>query len=473
MHTSAMLRRSFRFQAELAAAIDAILVCATLLAALVTHKLLVWLFPGDFAIFDMFWSNSWLYVLVVPVWGFVLDFSGVYRQFVGLTPGRLFRDILRAGLLSFAVLLGLLYALKLHMVPRTILGIHCAYSILAVFVRAAYLQPFLLRLEPRRRLLLVGDPARATAIHRWLCHTDRARFFDILGILAPAGTPPLEGLATLGGFNDLLSVLHATAVDAVIVLPGGLSLAQVNDWIRQCETEGVEAWLLPEFLRTAIAEATLDELAGEPMLLFSTTAKSAWALMIKRLLDLGLSALLLLLLSPLLLGIMIAIRATSPGPIFFVQRRSTLRGRTFKMLKFRTMVQNAEEIRNALDARNEVSGPVFKIRNDPRITPVGRCLRRYSLDELPQLWNVLKGDMSLVGPRPPIPAEVEKYENWQRRRLSMRSGCTCLWQISGRNNLAFDDWMRLDLKYIDTWSLGLDLRILLLTIGTIFRGTGY
>lgn len=468
-----MLRRSFRFQAELAALLDATLICGTLLAALATHKVLAWLFPGTFAIFDMFWSNAWLYVLVVPVWGFVLDFAGLYRQFVGLTPGRLFGRVLRAGLLSFAILLGLLYGLKLHMVPRTILGIHCAYTILAVFVRAVYLQPILLRLEPRRRLLLVGDPDRAGELRDWLCQANRARFFEILGLLAPAGSPPVAGLPALGTPADLPAVLHANVIDAVIALPGSRFAAEVGAWLRQCETEGIETWVLPEYLRTSIAEVTLDELANTPMLLFSTTAKSAWALMVKRLLDVVLSAGALLVLAPLFLGIAAAIRFTSPGPIFFVQRRSTLRGRIFNMVKFRTMIANAEEIRDSLDGRNEVSGPVFKIRNDPRITPLGRWLRRYSLDELPQLWNVLKGDMSLVGPRPPIPAEVEKYENWQRRRLSMRSGCTCLWQISGRNNLAFEDWMRLDLKYIDTWSLGLDFRILFQTVGTIFRGTGY
>jgi lipopolysaccharide/colanic/teichoic acid biosynthesis glycosyltransferase len=195
--------------------------------------------------------------------------------------------------------------------------------------------------------------------------------------------------------------------------------------------------------------------------------------MIKRVLDLILSALALVFLSPVLLGILLVIRVTSPGPTFFVQRRSTLRGREFNMYKFRTMVANAEEIRQDLDHRNEVSGPVFKIKDDPRVTPFGRWLRRYSLDELPQLWNVLKGDMAIVGPRPPIPAEVAKYENWQRRRLSMRSGCTCLWQIGGRNQLSFEDWMKLDLKYIDTWSLALDFQIMFKTLGAILRGTGY
>ena len=468
-----MLRRSFRFQSELAAFLDALLVCGTLLAALVTHKMLAWLFPDTFAIFNMFWTNSWLYVLVVPVWGFVLDFSGIYRQFVGISPGRLIRQITKAGLLSFAVLLGLLYVLRLHMVPRTILGIHCLYTILAISLRAIYIQPLLLRLESRRRLLLVGHPSQAGAIRDWLCHPDRAQFFDITGFLPPAGLPPPEGFFAPGTLDDFSSVLHSNVVDAVILLPRGIPDDQVATWLRQCETEGIEAWMLPEFLRTSIAEATLDEIADEPMILFSTTAKSSWALMVKRVLDILLSALALLVLSPLLLGLMLAIRFTSPGPIFFVQRRSTLRGREFTMTKFRTMVANAEQIRETLDAHNEVSGPVFKIKDDPRITPLGRWLRRYSLDELPQLWNVLKGDMSIVGPRPPIPAEVAKYESWQRRRLSMRSGCTCLWQVGGRNKLSFEDWMNLDLKYIDTWSLALDFQIMFKTIGTILRGTGY
>jgi exopolysaccharide biosynthesis polyprenyl glycosylphosphotransferase len=468
-----MLRRSFRFQAELAAVLDAVLVCATLLGALITHKLLAWLFPDTFAVFDMFWSNSWLYVLVVPVWSFVLDFSGIYRQFVGLSPGRLIRKITQAGLLSFAVLLGLLYVMQLHMVPRTILGIHCIFSIIAVSLRAIYIQPLLLRFEPRRRLLLAGHPSEAEGIQKWLCHPDYSRFFDVIGFLPPAGVPLPEGFDSPGTLDDFSTILHAHVVDAVIFLPQGISFSQVSTWLRQCETEGVEAWLLSDFLRTSIAEVSLDELAGEPMLLFSTTSKSTWALMTKRLLDIAISAGAMLFLSPLWLAIMILIRLSSPGPIFFSQKRTTLRGRDFNMLKFRTMVENAEEIREELDQHNEVSGPVFKIKEDPRVTPLGRWLRRYSLDELPQLWNVLTGDMSIVGPRPPIPAEVAQYENWQRRRLSMRSGCTCLWQIGGRNQLSFEDWMRLDLKYIDTWSLALDFQIMFKTIGTIFRGTGY
>ncbi len=468
-----MLRRSFRFQAELAAVVDALLIAGTLVAAVATHKILAWASPRTFAMFDMFWGNVWIFVLVVPVWSFLLDLSGFYRQFLGVHPSTVLWRAMKGGVLSFAVLFGLLFALRLHMVPRTIIGIHCVYSIVAITLRAVFLQPWLLRMEPRKRILLAGNPDQANEIRDWLTHPSRAAFFDIAAYLAPPGATVPATLPDSGAMDRFSEALHAQVVDAVVLLPRGLSSAQLDDTIKQCESEGIEVWLLPDFLRTAIAQVSLDELAGDPMLLFTTTSKSAWGLMVKRLLDIVLSGFALVVLAPVLLGIAIAIRITSPGPILFTQIRSTLRGRTFKMLKFRTMVPNAESIREDLLQRNEVSGPVFKIKDDPRITPLGRWLRRYSLDELPQLWNVFMGEMSLVGPRPPLPSEVELYENWQRRRLSMRAGCTCLWQIGGRNETSFEEWMRLDLKYIDTWSLGLDVHILVKTMGTVLRGTGY
>ncbi|HLU50141.1 MAG TPA: sugar transferase, partial [Planctomycetota bacterium] len=160
------------------------------------------------------------------------------------------------------------------------------------------------------------------------------------------------------------------------------------------------------------------------------------------------------------------------GPVFFAQERLGMNHRPFRMLKFRTMVVNAEELKKELEAKNEMNGPVFKMRRDPRVTPVGRILRKLSLDELPQFLNVLKGDMSLVGPRPPIASEVERYEWWQRRRLSTRPGLTCFWQISGRNEIDFEDWMRLDLRYIDNWSLWLDVELILRTIPAVLRGRG-
>ncbi|MCI5157516.1 MAG: sugar transferase, partial [Candidatus Electrothrix sp. AUS1_2] len=187
------------------------------------------------------------------------------------------------------------------------------------------------------------------------------------------------------------------------------------------------------------------------------------ALLVKDIIDYSLAGLGVLIFSPLFLIIILLIKATSEGPAFFIQQRCGLYGRTFPLIKFRTMVKDAEKLKAKLQKENEADGPVFKIAHDPRITPVGTFLRKTSLDELPQLLNVLMGHMSLVGPRPPLPEEVKKYEPWQRRRLSMKPGLTCIWQVNGRNTINFERWMHLDLEYIDQWSLTLDSKILLKT----------
>ncbi|MDP2689601.1 MAG: sugar transferase, partial [Deltaproteobacteria bacterium] len=196
------------------------------------------------------------------------------------------------------------------------------------------------------------------------------------------------------------------------------------------------------------------------------------ALAAKRAADIVLAGTALLFTLPFFLLASLLVKLSSPGPVFFRQERCGLNGRRFDLLKFRTMVENADGLKDAIAHLNEMSGPVFKIKKDPRVTPVGRFLRKYSLDELPQLINVLKGDMSIVGPRPPIPAEVVKYEIWQRRRLSVRPGITCFWQVNGRNKVGFDDWISLDLKYIDNWSFKQDMKIILKTIPAVLRGTG-
>ncbi len=194
---------------------------------------------------------------------------------------------------------------------------------------------------------------------------------------------------------------------------------------------------------------------------------------IKNTLSVAAAFFILVVWSPVLLGISFLIKLTSKGPIFFKQKRVGLRGRTFYMYKFRTMVINAEELKDKLMDANEADGPVFKIKNDPRITKIGKFLRKSGLDELPQFLNVLIGDMSLVGPRPPIPAEVKQYERWQLRRLSMKPGITCTWQIKpNRNNISFEDWMKMDLQYIDNWSNKLDLVLFFKTIRTMLKGSG-
>jgi len=217
----------------------------------------------------------------------------------------------------------------------------------------------------------------------------------------------------------------------------------------------------------------LTEFDGFPLLSFSTTPTNEALMFVRRILDVVLASIMLLIAGPLfMLPTAILIKLTSPGPVLFRQKRCGLNGRQFVMYKFRSMVDNAEQLRVELEALNEMDGPVFKSSSDPRITTIGKLIRRRSIDELPQLFNVLRGDMSLVGPRPPLPAEVARYERWQRRRLSMKPGMTCLWQISGRNEVSFEDWMKLDLTYIDNWSLLLDLKILLKTVPVVLLGRG-
>ncbi len=469
-----MLKRSSKFQTQLAILADILLVCLAMVPALAVHKLLYRWMPDVFAgTFDFFWDQAWLFVLIVFSWAVVLDFAGLYDEGLDMGRHRALAKVAQGGILSLAVLLGLLYVLKLHDFPRTLLVLHAAFATAAVSCRILFLDPFLLRLQRRRHLLLAGHPGDAAPLLGWLSTPANAAQFDLVGLVHPAGTTPPPGVASLGTDADFSDILHSTVVDDVALLPAHLPADTVSAWLRQCQEEGIETLVLASHLKPSIARLELEEIGETPVLLYTTVARSTWAMAVKRLGDIVISAAALLLLSPLFLVFAILIKRTSPGPVFFAQRRCTWHGRVFPMYKFRTMVANAEQIRAELQSQNEVTGPVFKMKNDPRVTSIGRLLRKYSLDELPQLWNVLRGDMSIVGPRPPIPDEVAQYENWQRRRLSMRGGCTCLWQIGSRNAMAFEDWMRLDLKYIDTWSLALDLKIILKTFGVVFRGTGY
>jgi exopolysaccharide biosynthesis polyprenyl glycosylphosphotransferase len=226
------------------------------------------------------------------------------------------------------------------------------------------------------------------------------------------------------------------------------------------------------FFPHVTSKVYLEAIHELPLLTFTTTPQSEYLLFLKNALDFSLALFLILFLSPFLLGVALLIKILSGSPIIFRQVRCGLGGRKFVLYKFRTMIPSAEEIKEQLTHLNEMSGPVFKIREDPRCTPLGRLLRKFSIDELPQLFNIFKGDMSFVGPRPPLPQEVENYARWQRRRLRMKPGLTCLWQVSGRNKVDFEEWMRLDLEYIDNWSLMLDLMIFLKTIPVVLTARG-
>ncbi|MFN7942060.1 MAG: sugar transferase [Thermoanaerobaculia bacterium] len=324
-----------------------------------------------------------------------------------------------------------------------------------------------------RTVLVVGTSPAARAIaDSLLAH--RFWGYRVLGFVAvddgPAGEP--GRFPVVGRIDDLVAIVEREVVDEVIFSISRRDLDRLEDLFLALQEQGIVTRFALNFFPHTPAKVQLEELDGVPLVTVSTSPTGPLLLASKRLLDVALSLLLLALGLPIIVAIALAIKVTSGGAVLFHQRRCGLNGRVFTLYKFRTMVADAESRRHEVEHLNEMDGPVFKMKNDPRITGLGRILRKFSLDELPQFWNVLRGDMSLVGPRPPIPEEVAQYERWQRRRLAMKPGLTCLWQISGRNELDFDQWMKLDLEYIDSWSPWLDLKILARTIPVVLSGKG-
>jgi exopolysaccharide biosynthesis polyprenyl glycosylphosphotransferase len=278
---------------------------------------------------------------------------------------------------------------------------------------------------------------------------------------------PDEYLAVL---NDLMEV---DIIDEVLYFKTKVIPGEVRNTVRSCEELGVVFSLNYTDQNNKLTNAIKTIIGNQKFLTFINIPHNSFALAIKKIMDISVSALLIICLSPVLLLISILIKLTSKGPIVFKQARVGLRGRQFSLFKFRTMIVDAEKLKKNLETENEMDGPVFKIKDDPRVTKIGRFLRRTGLDELPQLFNILKGEMSLIGPRPPLPNETAQYKRWQLRRLSVKPGLSCFWQIKpDRNNIKFEKWMELDLAYIDNWSLRLDFIILLKTIKTVFQRSG-
>lgn len=286
------------------------------------------------------------------------------------------------------------------------------------------------------------------------------------------GNQPIGRFLPLGTTADLPSVLAHESVDLVIVALPWQARDRIRLVVRECERAGVPVRLVPDLFQLSLNRVELDSFYGVPLIGVRAPVIAGRQGSIKRAIDVIVSGFGLVVLSPLAALVALAIRLETPGPVFFRQTRIGRHGTPFTCYKFRSMTRDAERERAALEERNEASGPLFKIRDDPRLTRVGRVIRRLSVDEAPQLWNVLLGDMSLVGPRPPLPEEVARYEDWHRRRLESAPGLTGLWQVSGRSELTFDEMVMLDLYYAENWSLGLDLQILLRTFPTVLRGTG-
>jgi len=281
----------------------------------------------------------------------------------------------------------------------------------------------------------------------------------------------LGSLYKVQPIGELPSILRQHVVDEIIFAVGSESLANLEEVFLLCDEEGVRTRVAVDFFPHVNSTVSLDRFGSTPLLTFTAAPYDEIRLLVKRAIDIAIAAAGLVVLAPFMAAISILIRLTSPGPVIFRQVRCGLNGRRFLFYKFRSMCRNAEELRPALEHLN-TRETVFKIPHDPRLTSIGRYLRKFSIDEWPQLWNVLRGDMSLVGPRPAVPGEVDRYQSWQRRRLRMRPGLTCLWAISGRDNVDFETWMKLDMQYIDNWSLALDWKILLRTIPRVLIGHG-
>jgi len=322
-----------------------------------------------------------------------------------------------------------------------------------------------------RRVAVVGTGGLAREIMATVeAHPERG--LELAGtILEDDAEGPAPG-PVLGRLSNLDCILERQVLDQIIFAVPRERLATIEDALLLCEEVGVDVELALDVLRVGHARPVLADLDGLPMLAFDRVPGDDLARVLKRAFDVTVSGVAMLLLSPVLAGVALAIRLDSPGPVFFRQQRVGRHGRLFSMLKFRSMHVDAEARLAGLRACNEMSGPVFKLTHDPRVTRVGQFIRRTSLDELPQFINVLRGEMSVVGPRPPIPAEVAQYQRWHRRRLSVKPGITCTWQISGRNEIDFDRWMELDLEYIDHWSLGRDVAIVLRTIPAVLSARG-
>jgi exopolysaccharide biosynthesis polyprenyl glycosylphosphotransferase len=417
-------------------------------------------------------------VAFLVAWALVGYFSSFYRDLELTNPIQLTLKIVSQLAIVLVVMYAGLYLLRRTDISRTyVLLIGAVDFVLLLLGRTASYWGVAIMRERLSRfhyLLIVGCGPRAREMAA-LIEESRGMGLRLVGFIDPEGEGrPADNLAGYGVFplDSVGTILQQHVVDEVVFAVSLQELARLEPVMQHCADLGIRTRLQLEFLPPAYSRIYLENFRDVQLLSLSSAPDSELRLFFKRAFDVVLSSASLILLSPLLLAIAAMIKVTSPGPVFFQQTRCGLGGRRFMLYKFRSMINNAEQMRAELHQLNELDGPVFKISDDPRITTVGRWLRRFSLDELPQLWNIFRGDMSFVGPRPAVPEEVEQYEDWQRRRLRMRPGLTCIWVIEGRNHVDFNRWMQLDLKYIDTWSLWLDAKIFLLTIPIVLSGRG-
>ena len=458
-----MLTQPRQNRARLLQGIDGGLFALALALAYLLRATLPWLGRPEI---EAFTDHLWLFPVVALLGPALLAQQGLYAQ-AGLNS-RISSILLILRGCAFATIgvILLLFFLRVQY-ARSVIILVGAFGGLLIYARhefTTWLESTRLGQDRRRRRVLwVGTTDENHRLQTLLSAGEREL------IVSVGEFDPREGSAE--AFN---TTLHAQSVNVAIVSLTGVDPSRIMPLLASCEREGVEVLVRPGLFATSPHRLAIDQLGGEPVLHLRAQSASPTDLLIKQVLDYIGAAALLLLLAPVFAAVAAVVALSSRGPVIFAQRRAGLNGRPFVLYKFRSMAADAAERQRELAPRNEMKGPVFKVSADPRVTPVGRFLRRHSLDELPQLWNVLRGEMSLVGPRPLPLEEVARFaEDAHRRRLSVKPGLTCLWQISGRNDIAdFEDWVRLDLDYIDQWSLWLDFKILLATIPVALLGRG-
>ena len=466
-----MLSRQHNFYQQLFQLVDALLIAAALwIAHAIRFFLLrdvIWF--EDHEIAPQFANCYWMIALSLPLGPMALEYVGLYLTHPPLSAmqivGKTFRALCFVMIAIFTCVV--IVRIEQETISRVALALFLVIGTAVISARVYLFQVWLdqrgARVHLRNYILLCGDDAERKS---W-----KARFLS-----QPGRNFEIKAEFDLReeGLGRFIDTLHDETVNIVVFSLNERIIPQVREALLACEAEGVEAWVSADFIQTLFTRVQFDNFAGNPLLIYRTTPALSWELVFKRAMDLTISGLMLIFTSPAMLIVALLIRVTSVGPIIFSQNRSGLHGRSFRMYKFRTMVTNAEQARAELEDRNEMTGPVFKVKNDPRITPIGALLRKTSLDELPQLWNVLRGEMSMVGPRPlPLYETANFGDVTQRRRMSVRPGLTCLWQVRGRNKITdFKDWVRLDLEYIDRWSLWLDVEILFRTIPVVLLGWG-
>lgn len=452
-----------------------------LMVLLLSFTLAYTLVPFGGVKLSPFISYLWILILVVPLWLFFLHRYQLYNSIRRLYFIDISLKLLQSQIIASLTLGFLIWILDKNHFSRSLFLVFIIISFILLLIEKLSVSFGLKYFRKRgynfRNLLIVGTKEKAKHFHS-LVEDHNAWGLKVIGFLQAVEDEPLQesiaGYKVLGYCRDMMEVCKTNPVDEVVFcLPKDL-VVNAEEHLKNLEELGITVRMVIDFYEVNYSRKELGFFHNElPILTFHSKSLDAQQLLLKRLIDIVGSLVGLFILTFLFPIIALVIKKDSPGPLLFSQERVGESGRLFKCWKFRSMCIDAEERKSELIAQNEMNGAIFKIKDDPRITKVGKFLRKTSLDELPQFWNVLKGEMSLVGTRPPTPAEVEKYENWHRRRISIKPGITGMWQVSGRNNISdFNKIVQLDVAYIDSWNIWLDIKILLKTLQIVFTREG-